>query len=56
MKDLQPNDPRFTAKALGEKETQAIDPEAKEEFASLKEFSQQLKRELHQQAETEIAH
>ena len=53
MKHLEPNDPRFTAKALGEEETRSVHPEAEEAFESLKEFSQELKRELHQQGETE---
>ena len=53
MKHLEPNDPRFTAKALGEEETRSVHPEAEGEFASLKEFSQELKRELHQQGDTE---
>ena len=53
MKPLDPNDPRFTAKALGEEETQPIVPEAEEAFESLKEFSQELKRELHQHAGAE---
>jgi Ca-activated chloride channel homolog len=46
MTPLDPNDPRFTAKALGEEETQDINPEANEEFASLQDFAQTLKSEL----------
>ena len=53
MKDLQPDDPRFTAKALGEEETRPIHMEAEEAFESLKEIARELKRDLHQQAETE---
>ena len=53
MKHLDPNDPRFTAKALGEEETQPIDPEAKEAFESLKAFTHELKRDLQQRAGAE---
>ena len=53
MKHLDPNDPRFTAKALGENEIQPIDPEAKEAFESLKEFTHELKRDLQQRAGAE---
>ena len=53
MKHIDPNDPRFTAKALGEEETQPIDPEAKEAFESLKAFTHELKRDLQQRAEAE---
>ncbi len=53
MKHLDPNDPRFTAKALGEEEIKPIDPDAKEAFESLKEFTGELKRELHRHAGAE---
>ena len=53
MKHIDPNDPRFTAKALGEEESQPIDPEAKEAFESLKAFTHELKRDLRQRAEAE---
>ena len=53
MKHLDPNDPRFTAKALGEEETHPIDPEAKEAFESLKAFTHELKRDLQQRAGAE---
>ncbi len=53
MKHLDPNDPRFTAKALGEEETQPIDPEATEAFESLKAFTHELKRDLQQRAGAE---
>ena len=46
MKHLDPNDPRFTAKALGEDEAQDINPEANEEFDSLQSFADTLKAEL----------
>ncbi|MBC9867340.1 MAG: DUF3520 domain-containing protein [Opitutae bacterium] len=50
MKPLDPNDPRFTAKALGEEEIQPIDSDAEEAFESLKGFTRELKRELHRHA------
>ena len=46
MKHLDPNDPRFTAKALGENEALDINPEANEEFDSLQTFADTLKAEL----------
>lgn len=46
MKPLDPNDPRFTAKALGENETQDINPDANQEFEALLDFAQTLKSEL----------
>ena len=51
MKHLDPNDPRFTAKALGEEETQPINPEATEEFESLQGFADTLKSQLKAQDE-----
>ena len=51
MKHLDPNDPRFTAKALGEKETQSINPETSEEFESIQSFASTLKSELKAQDE-----
>ena len=53
MKHLDPNDPRFTAKALGEDENQPINPESGDEFASLQEFAGELKSELKTQDEKE---
>ena len=53
MNPLDPNDPRFTAKALGEEEIQPIDPDAEEAFESLKGFTRELKRELHRHAGAE---
>ncbi len=49
MKPLDPNDPRFTAKALGEEESRDIHPETKQEFDSLLEFADTLKSELRAQ-------
>lgn len=46
MKPLDPNDPRFTAKALGENEPQDINPDANQEFESLLDFADTLKSEL----------
>ncbi|MCB1121844.1 MAG: hypothetical protein KJT03_09870, partial [Verrucomicrobiae bacterium] len=46
MTHLDPNDPRFTAKALGEAEPENISPEANEEFESLQDFAATLKSEL----------
>lgn len=46
MKHLDPNDPRFTAKALGEDEAKDITPEAHEEFDALQSFADTLKTEL----------
>ncbi len=46
MKPLDPNDPRFTAKALGENEPQDIHQDANKEFDSLVEFADTLKSEL----------
>ncbi|MCZ6675219.1 MAG: hypothetical protein O7C75_19975, partial [Verrucomicrobia bacterium] len=53
MNHLDPNDPRFTAKALGEEETQSINPEANDEFASLQTFADNLKAELKAQDDKE---
>ena len=53
MTHLDPNDPRFTAKALGEEETQPINPDASEEFESLQDFAQTLKSELKARDEKE---
>jgi hypothetical protein len=49
MKPLDPNDPRFTAKALGEEESRDIHPESNQEFDSLLEFADTLKSELRAQ-------
>ncbi|MDA0348533.1 MAG: VWA domain-containing protein [Verrucomicrobia bacterium] len=51
MKHLDPNDPRFTAKALGEQEPQSINPEAVEEFEAIQSFASTLKSELNAQDE-----
>ena len=56
MNHLDPNDPRFTAKALGEDEPQPIDPDAKKAFESLKAFTHELKRDLQQQAGADSPH
>lgn len=54
MKHLDPNDPRFTAKALGEEEAQDINPEANKEFSSLQSFADALKDELKSSDESEV--
>jgi len=46
MKHLDPNDPRFTAKALGEDEIQSINPETSQEFEAIQSFADNLKSEL----------
>ena len=53
MKHLDPNDPRFTAKALGEEEPLDIHPEAKDEFEDIQSFAETLKSELKVQDEKE---
>ena len=54
MKHLDPNDPRFTAKALGEEETQDINPDANKEFNSLQSFADTLRDELKSRDESEV--
>jgi len=49
-KPLDPNDPRFTAKALGENEEQPIPPELQDDFDSLREFTDTLRTELKSKA------
>ncbi len=50
MKHLDPNDPQFTAKALGENQPESIDPQNQSEFDELQDFTNALKADLKKNA------